>query len=97
MKYLIMVFCFFATTMCEVAKLQAQVADNYTLSLEPLSISGFSGLQSYAKAQYQDKLLLIGGRTDGLHRRQPFASFAASDNNTDIVVSCSSQLLWHSA
>jgi hypothetical protein len=30
--------------------------------------------------------VLIGGRTDGLHRRQPFASFLASDNNTNIYV-----------
>jgi hypothetical protein len=29
---------------------------------------------------------LIGGRTDGLHRRQPFAAFLAADNNTTAYV-----------
>ena len=77
---------------------QAQVANGYSISLEPLSITGFSGLQSYAKAQYQDKILLIGGRTDGLHRRQPFASFAASDNNTNIIVIApATQQIWQTS
>jgi hypothetical protein len=65
---------------------QAQIANGYSIALEPLSIAGFNGLQSYAKAQDGDNLLLIGGRTDGLHRRQPFAAFASSDNNTEIIV-----------
>lgn len=64
----------------------SQVAGKYTVSLDPLSIEGFTGLQSFAKAQFEDKLVLIGGRTDGLHRRQPNFSFLASDNNTDIIV-----------
>lgn len=77
---------------------QAQVANGYSISLEPLSITGFSGLQSYAKAQYQDKILLIGGRTDGLHRRQPFASFEASDNNTNIIVIApATQQIWQTS
>jgi hypothetical protein len=29
---------------------------------------------------------LVGGRTDGLHRRQPFAAFLAADNNTRAYV-----------
>lgn len=74
----ILIFCLVTT--------QAQIADGYSIKLEPLSIAGFNGLQSFAKAQFGDNLLLIGGRTDGLHRRQPFAAFAASDNNTDIIV-----------
>ncbi|MBK6725027.1 MAG: hypothetical protein IPG58_17725 [Acidobacteria bacterium] len=55
-------------------------------SLEPIAIPGFSGLHSFAGAQLEGKWVLIGGRTDGLHRRQPFASFAATGNNTNIVV-----------
>lgn len=62
------------------------VDDRYSISLEPTSIEGFSGLQSFAGAQLEGKWLLIGGRTDGLHRRQPFASFSAGGNNTNIVV-----------
>ncbi len=62
------------------------VGNGYSLSLEPFVIEGFLGLQSYAAGQHEGKWLLIGGRTDGLHRRQPFASFSLSGNNTNIVV-----------
>lgn len=62
------------------------VGDRYSISLEPITIAGFTGLHSFATAQHEGKWLLIGGRTDGLHRRQPFASFAASGNNLNIFV-----------
>ncbi len=62
------------------------LGNGYSISLEPVAIPGFSGLHSFAGAQLEGKWVLIGGRTDGLHRRQPFASFAASGNNTNIVV-----------
>lgn len=47
---------------------------------------GFPGLQSFAAGQYQGKWVLIGGRTDGLHMKQPFASFHPDFNNTEIFV-----------
>ncbi len=62
------------------------VGNGYSISLEPFVIGGFTGLQSFAAGQLDGKWLLIGGRTDGLHRMQPFASFAESGNNTNIVV-----------
>ncbi|MEQ1642681.1 MAG: T9SS C-terminal target domain-containing protein [Pyrinomonadaceae bacterium] len=62
------------------------LGNGYSISLEPVTIPGFSGLHSFAGAQLEGKWVLIGGRTDGLHRRQPFASFAASGNNANIVV-----------
>lgn len=58
----------------------------YKISLEPIIPEGFSGLQSYAWAKSGNKILLVGGRTDGLHRRQPFASFNKKYNNTDLIV-----------
>lgn len=58
----------------------------YKISLEPMIPEGFSGLQSYAWAKSGNKILLVGGRTDGLHRRQPFASFNKKYNNTDLIV-----------
>lgn len=58
----------------------------FKISLEPLIPEGFTGLQSYAWAKTGNKILLVGGRTDGLHRRQPFASFNKSYNNTDLIV-----------
>lgn len=62
--------------------LSGQSAVPFQVGLEEISISGMPGLQSFVHAQYNGKYLLIGGRTDGLHQRQPFASFAAAENNT---------------
>lgn len=59
---------------------------NYAVALEPMQINGLPGLQSYAWGKHNGKWILIGGRLDGLHRRQPFASFAAAGNNTNIYV-----------
>jgi hypothetical protein len=54
--------------------------------ITPLEITGLPGLHSYAFAQHDGKWLVIGGRKDGLHARQPFNAFPASHNNTDIYV-----------
>ncbi|MCB0572012.1 MAG: T9SS C-terminal target domain-containing protein [Phaeodactylibacter sp.] len=64
--------------------LSAQPA--FRLHLEPYSIEGFTGIQSFASGQDGPYILLLGGRTDGLHLRMPFASFAAEGNNTAIQV-----------
>lgn len=58
----------------------------FTITLEPVIPEGFKGLQSYSWAKYGDKVLLAGGRTDGLHRRQPFAAFTKQYNNTELIV-----------
>jgi len=58
----------------------------FSVSLEPVILDGFSGLQSYAWAKSGNKVLLVGGRIDGLHRRQPFASFNKKYNNTDLFI-----------
>lgn len=61
-------------------------ADGWSVALEPVTIPGMPGLQSFASAQVDGKIILIGGRLDGLHRRQPPVSFLAADNNTSIWV-----------
>jgi hypothetical protein len=58
----------------------------YTIEINPVEISGFPGLHSFAFAQHEGKWLIIGGRSDGLHARQPNASFPANSNNTEIFV-----------
>lgn len=58
----------------------------YELVLEPVSIDGFNGLHSFAVGQTGSKYLLIGGRRDGIHARQPFAAFPANMNNDSIFV-----------
>lgn len=63
-----------------------QSSFNYALTLVPVTVTDLPGLQSYTFAQHNGKWLIIGGRKDGLHARQPFNSFPASHNNTDIYV-----------
>lgn len=66
--------------------INAQSFYPFKVKLEPIIPEGFKGLQSYAWAKNGNKVLLIGGRTDGLHRRQPFASFNKKYNNTEFIV-----------
>lgn len=58
----------------------------FTIALEPVSVSGLGGLQAYAFGQHNGKWLLVGGRLDGLHRRQPFAAFDVAGNNNQLIV-----------
>jgi hypothetical protein len=53
-----------------------------TLTIEEVAWANAPGLQSFVVGQHDGKWLLLGGRKDGLHRRQPFAAFLAADNNT---------------
>lgn len=64
----------------------AQSTFNYTVELIPVSIPGLPGLHSIAFAQHEGKWLIIGGRKDGIHARQPSSAFPATENNTDIYV-----------
>jgi hypothetical protein len=58
----------------------------YTVSLKPTTINGLPGLQSFAWGKYNGYWVLIGGRLDGLHRRQPFTAFDVNGNNSSIYV-----------
>lgn len=58
----------------------------FRISLEPINIEGLGGLQSFAFGQHNGKWLLVGGRLDGLHRRQPFAAFDQAGHNTQLIV-----------
>jgi len=67
----------------------------FGIHIEPVTISGLGGLQAYAFGQHNGKWLIMGGRLDGLHRRQPFASFdIAGNNNQLIVIDPQSQQKW---
>ncbi|HMP86694.1 MAG TPA: hypothetical protein PKE63_05415, partial [Lacibacter sp.] len=57
-----------------------------TVRVEALNWDSMPGLQSFAAGQYNGYWLLIGGRTDGLHMKQPFASFHPDYNNTRIYL-----------
>lgn len=61
-------------------------ATPFNIMLEPVNISELGGLHSYAVGQHDGKWLIIGGRLDGLHQRQPFAAFDAAGNNNQLIV-----------
>ncbi len=58
----------------------------FDIELVPMNISELGGLQSFAWGQSNGKWLIIGGRLDGLHRRQPFAAFDVAGHNNQIIV-----------
>jgi hypothetical protein len=78
--------------------ISGQNSFNYTVDLQPVNIVGLPGLHSYAFAEYDGKWLIIGGRKDGIHARQPFNSFPLAENNTDIyVIDPVTQEFWSSS
>lgn len=58
----------------------------FDIVIEPVTIDGLTGLQSFAFGQHNGKWLIIGGRLDGLHRRQPFAAFDEEGHNKRLLV-----------
>jgi hypothetical protein len=77
-----------AIFVCLVAALSthAQVVGGRSLVVEEFVIPGMPALQSFAWGQHEGQWFLIGGRTDGLHRRQPPVAFLASGNNINAYV-----------
>ncbi|MBP9067859.1 MAG: T9SS type A sorting domain-containing protein [Bacteroidia bacterium] len=72
-----------------------QIPFNYSVKLKPVTVTNLPGLHSFVVAQSGGKWLVIGGRKDGLHARQPFNAFPAASNNTDIyVIDINSQQFW---
>ncbi len=58
----------------------------FHIYLEPLDIPEVGGLQVFAMGQHGGKWLIFGGRLDGLHQRQPWASFDEAGMNNQIIV-----------
>src|SRR5210317_2223679 len=58
----------------------------FTIELKSITIPELGGLQSYAFGQANGKRLLVGGRLDGLHRRQPWAAFELAGHNKQLIV-----------
>ena len=58
----------------------------FQIHIDSIRIPELGGLQSYAFGQHGGKWLIIGGRLDGLHRRQPWASFDLAGHNNQIWV-----------
>ena len=66
--------------------LKAQSDFPYKLHLEPFTIEGLDGLHAFAFGQVDGTWVILGGRRDGIHARQPFNAFPAAHNNTTIYV-----------
>lgn len=58
----------------------------FQIALKPINIDGLTAVQSFAVGKHNDMWLIIGGRLDGLHPRQPNTSFSAADRNGQIQV-----------
>lgn len=80
------IFLFTIIQICFFAFATKAQTSPFSIYLEPMNISGLGGLQAFAVGQYQGKWLIVGGRLDGLHRRQPFAAFDLVGNNNQLLV-----------
>ncbi|MBV1923575.1 MAG: T9SS type A sorting domain-containing protein [Flavobacteriaceae bacterium] len=61
--------------------------DVFTVEIDPLVITEAPNVHSFSWGKTSDdKWVIIGGRIDGLHQRQPFAAFLENSNNKDITV-----------
>jgi hypothetical protein len=58
----------------------------FNIQIKAIEIPNLGGIQSYAFGQHNGKWLIIGGRLDGLHRRQQFAAFDIAGNNNQLIV-----------
>ena len=59
----------------------AQVTNPFELSIKPIEIISAPALHSFAVGRYQGNWFVMGGRRDGLHRRQPFRAFDSAHVN----------------
>jgi hypothetical protein len=61
--------------------------DQFTVQIEPLIIADAPSVHSFSWAKTTDgKWIIIGGRLDGLHQRQPNTSFLENDNNKNVYI-----------
>ncbi len=58
----------------------------FQIAIEPLNINGLGGVQAFSFGQHNGKWLIIGGRLDGLHRREAGTSFDIAGHNNLIFV-----------
>lgn len=67
----------------------------FSVQLEEVVATGLPSVQSFAWGKDSlERILIIAGRTDGLHRRQPFAAFdGAGENGTLYVIDTTGSLI----
>lgn len=80
MKLIFIWLSLFLITECSFGQL------DYTISIGEKRIEGFPALQSYAFGTFSDEVLIVGGRIDGLHKKQPWLSFHQDGRNDSLFV-----------
>ncbi len=61
--------------------------EQFNVEIEPITITGSPAVHSFSWGKDStDKWLIVGGRIDGLHQRQPFAAFLESSNNKNAFI-----------
>lgn len=61
--------------------------DSFTVQITPRTINNAPNVHSFSWGKTSNgKWVILGGRIDGLHQRQPFASFLENDNNKNVYV-----------
>ncbi len=73
------------TMACNNPKPDKNEAPPYTVQLEEIVVPGLPDLHSYTKAIYQDKMIMIGGRTNGLHSGTYNFRRAFSNRNVYVI------------
>ena len=74
---------------------RAQDSFLYRVELEPVVVPNLPGMHSFAYAQHDGKWLILGGRLDGIHARQPFNAFPENQNNKEaFVIDYENQTFW---
>ena len=58
----------------------------FNVELESITIANLGGVQAFSFGQHNGKWLIVGGRLDGLHQRQPFAAFDVAGHNNQLLV-----------
>jgi hypothetical protein len=92
----LLLLCFIGVQI-EAAKAQTPENFPFEIELRAVTIPALPGFHSFAFAQHEGRWLIVGGRTDGLHPRQPFTSFPVEHNNTRFFVIDPASGLWKSA
>lgn len=73
----------------------SQDSFQYRVELNPVTVPNLPGIHSFAFAQHNGKWLVIGGRLDGIHARQPFNAFPENQNNKNVyVIDYQNEIFW---
>lgn len=81
MKHLSLLLLLFLPTLCF-----PQTTFNWEVEVSPVEFEGLPALQSFVFGIHNGDWIVLGGRTDGLHKRQPWATFQPDGKNRNIYL-----------